>query len=577
MTAPAFHPLWALVLAEVSLIVGPLVVARVGPRGAAFLDGFVLASVAALVGLHLLPEAMAELGVVALAITLLGFLTPALLHHLGRRTRSLETAIWVAVGVGLFVHAALDGAALSVVATSSPSDFSSVALAVILHRLPVGLFGWWTLRASGGSRLAILVLVGVAVATVVGYGLGASFEDVGSGRVASTLIAFVAGSLLHVMVDHPPPHLSPSARVPPWVESLGALAGLALVSLSEWEHHADRLAPFFEGLGALAVRTSPVLVLGLLALVAIRRVVARDGGPAALRALATALGRPSRSRGPRGAETYLRGTGVSGATALALAVVAAELGLDGLLYSVRLLGIELTSARFGAVFAVAAVTAVVASRARIAVPPSTAEPRPDDRWSFARELWSAVDAAAGWILVGWIVAVGIEVARFDPSAIEVPAPVVVAALALMALPLRLDALAATPIAAALWASGLSAGAALAFLLAGAIFSASTFDLVAERVGRRRAAGLAVGLWAVIVASGWTVDLLPRAPNPAGWPIRPSGVSVFAVALLGAALAASVFRRGPRRLLESLFEVDVSPDHDHHRADAPDAPEATSER
>jgi hypothetical protein len=564
MTAPAFHPLWALVLAEVSLIVGPLVVARVGPRGAAFLDGFVIASIAGLVGLHLLPEAMSELGVAALAVALLGFVAPAILHHVGRRARSLETAIWLAVGVGLFIHAALDGAALSVVAANSPADYSAVALAVILHRLPVGLFGWWTLRASGGSRLAISVLVGVAIATLVGYGLGASFEDLGSGRAASTLIAFVAGSLLHVMVDHPPPQLSSSDRVPAWVESLGGLAGIALVGLSELEHHADRLTPFFEGLGALASRASPVLVLGLLAVVGVRRIAAGAEGPRALRALATALGRPSRARGPRGAETHLRATGVPGATALALAVVAAELGLDGLLYSVRLLGIELTSARFGAVFAVAALTAVVASRARCAAPRPASDPPALARWSFARELWSAVDAATGWILVGWVISVGIEAARFDPSAVAVPPPVVVAGLALVALPLRLDALAATPIAAALWASGLSAGAALAFLLAGAIFSASTYGLMAERIGRRLAVGLAVGLWAVIVSAGCVVDLLPRAPNPAPWPIRTSGVSLSAVVLLCTAMAISVFRRGPRRLLESLFEVDVSPAHDHPR-------------
>jgi len=582
MTSPPFHPLWALLWAEVSLFVGPLVISRVGRRGATFLDGFVIASIVALVGLHLLPEAMSELGVAAIVLAVLGFVAPSLLHQIGRRARSFEAAVWVALGVGLFIHAALDGAALSVVAANRPADATAVTLAVVLHRIPIGLFGWWTLRASGGPRVALFVLLGIALSTVVGFGLGTTLRDLGSGWAVSGLIAFVAGSLLHVLVDHAPPRgdeRGPAA--PAWLESLGAVLGLGVVGFSEWEHHAERLTPFLQSLGELATRTSPVLVVGLLALAGLR-VLARARPRSRLGpALLLALGQAGRTGSLEGAEANARAAGFSGRVALALTLTAGELGIDGLLYSVRLLGLELSITRWFGVLAVTAAAFMLTAHARAGARPeveagtqetSMSRPGSDLAASFGFELRSVVEGAAGWIVLGWVAAVGIETAGFDPSSAALPPLLMTAGLALFALPLRLDSLAATPIAAALWANGLSAGAALAFVLAGATGSGAAHQPLSARLGPRRATALSAVQWAVVVAIGWTVDLLPRAPTPAATPIHPSALAVGCAGLLSVAMAAVLAVRGPRRLLTSLFEANALGAHHHpHEPDHPVPP------
>lgn len=259
MTSVWLHPVWALVLAEVSLVLGPLLVVRAGPRASAFLDGFVLASITALVTLHLLPEAIAALGATALVVGALGFALPSLVHRMSHRLRTFQTTVWLFLGAGLFIHAGLDGAALGAVASSGSESYSAVALAVILHRLPVGLFAWWTLRPLGGVWIAAGVLAAVAVATAVGFFTASAAFAVLDAPVVSVVIAFVAGSLMHVAIDHAPPRAPGSPRI----ELLGAVCGLATVGVSEWEHHLARPGTLFDGLWELALFSIPALALGL--------------------------------------------------------------------------------------------------------------------------------------------------------------------------------------------------------------------------------------------------------------------------------------------------------------------------
>jgi len=529
MSSPWLQPIGALALAELSLILGPVALARVGPRAAAFLDGFVLASISALVGFHLLPEAMAELGVAALGLAVLGFSLPAVLHRLGRKASSFESALWVAVGTGLFVHAALDGAALSAVAAGGADGYSAVVLAVVLHRLPVGLFGWWTVRNAGGTAWAVLIIAGVGIATAVGFVVGGTIGSSLGGPTIAAVVALVAGSLLHVMVDHEPFRAAKSAGI----ESAGAALGLVTVGWSEWGHHGARLAPFFAQLFDLALHSSPALVAGLV-------------GASLIRA---ARAKRSTSDAPFGARWRALAP-IPGATA--------DLGLAVLLYSVRLLGSYGAIVRLGAWLWTTAAIAGFGARPVKAEPDAASlpEPPPAAPAGFSRSLGRHLDAATGWIAAGWAAGAAILETGLGGLASDVPSGALVLLLALLAFPLRMDPLGVMPVTMALWSVGVSAGASIAFAVAGTTFSYGAFVAVRAQRDGYRARGMAATALLGAASAGWIIDLaLSVAPPP---PV-PSEHSPFAMALaaaLAVAMLTSAARQGPRRLLESLFESDA---------------------
>ena len=78
--------------------------------------------------------------------------------------------------VALAVHAMMDGAAL-IDHTGHDGhhghhDEGSLALGVILHRLPLGLTLWWMVNSKLGLKAAFLTLGGLIGATCLGYFVG---------------------------------------------------------------------------------------------------------------------------------------------------------------------------------------------------------------------------------------------------------------------------------------------------------------------------------------------------------------------------------------------------------------------
>jgi len=226
----------ALFFSIIALAVGPLVhhLFHTRPQARAALEGFILAAIGGLVLFHLFPACVEQGGWICIAPALTGFLGPEIFERLLHRTAHGVHQLALALALlGLLVHASIDGVALAGGAAGQLT--AGIAVALVLHRIPVGLTIWWLLQrpGHGGTRLPLATLSLVTAATLAGFMLG----DTLLGRVSSSELALfqalVAGTLLHVVLHQPhadAPDLDHEHQA--WLSLpriLGGLLGLALV------------------------------------------------------------------------------------------------------------------------------------------------------------------------------------------------------------------------------------------------------------------------------------------------------------------------------------------------------------
>ena len=212
------------IIGILALLVGPLTYLVVGQRKWAIeaIDGFVLTSVGGLVVMFVMPAALAASGGLAIVAALIGMTLPLVMERLlGVASRTAHTIMLLSALLGLVIHTMFDGAALFEGGHSEES--SALALAIVLHRLPVSLAIWSIVTPRYGKRGAAMVLALVAAGTVSGAALGHELYEFG-GVWFQLFQAMVAGSLLHVVVHR---HHSHAASKMP--EVLGGLLGVAVL------------------------------------------------------------------------------------------------------------------------------------------------------------------------------------------------------------------------------------------------------------------------------------------------------------------------------------------------------------
>ncbi len=229
-----------LALSIVALLLGPFVyeLGRKRPTLRQLLDGLVFITIAGLVCVYIVPGAIAAGGSVALIFLLLGLAFPVVLEH--RFHDAVPQAhgfILVLAALGMTVHAALDGIALlpgnSLGATTGTSIWggSPLALSVILHRLPVGMAIWWSIRPVFGRNVALAAFVLVSGATVAAYYLAGPFVELAGTAGVAWFQAFVSGSLVHVIafgVSHEHP-AEAETSTQGWPYRVGILLGMFLI------------------------------------------------------------------------------------------------------------------------------------------------------------------------------------------------------------------------------------------------------------------------------------------------------------------------------------------------------------
>ena len=219
-----------LALSIVALLLGPAVytVGRQNRVVRQILDGFIFITIAGIVTVHIIPESLAGGGNLAIAFLFLGIAFPMVLERgLHESFHAAHGLILALAALGLIIHSVLDGIALL------PTQNRDLAYAVVLHRLPIGMAIWWSLRPNLGLTAAVAAFAMIIVATTASFVIGAPVVELAEARSIAWLQAFIAGSLIHIVAfgvshDHHG-HVEPVAQFQDWGYRLGILVGLFLV------------------------------------------------------------------------------------------------------------------------------------------------------------------------------------------------------------------------------------------------------------------------------------------------------------------------------------------------------------
>ncbi len=204
----------AFILSTIALLAGPFIYAwgRKVPTAKQILDGFVLITVAGIVCVYIIPDAIRFGGIIAIGFLVAGLAFPVVLEHAFHR--SIPKAHVFVVGlaaIGLLIHAVIDGIALlpetgnALAAHGTHSEVggsmgnSHLAAGVILHRIPVGMAIWWAVRPGLGTAAAVITFALLIIATGVAWFFGAPIVELAETRSIAWFQAFVAGSLVHVV------------------------------------------------------------------------------------------------------------------------------------------------------------------------------------------------------------------------------------------------------------------------------------------------------------------------------------------------------------------------------------------
>lgn len=577
------------------------------------LDGLVLVTVSGLALLFILPHAFGALGAWAVGLCALGFLVPTvaerLLHrHEGEGPWPIPALALIA----LAVHCGLDGAVLAEGAEHAGHAHGhgheegalAATFAILLHRLPVGLFLGSTVRALLGPRWALGGVVVVLFATLGGNFLHGAIEPFAEGTSAAVLNALLAGGLLHVVLGHgadAPTHL-PGARRS---AALGAILGLGLIGLAPLELPAGMRAAAIAA-GHLFLESSPAVLAGffaagLLSLISQDRLAklmtGRNVISSAARGVLFGLPIPICSCGVVPLYRGLMKRGVPPAAAIAFLIATPELGFDSILLSFPLLGWQVAVIRF----LTAVVLAIVAGSfvgwltrddgaAAPAAAPACGEPgdpcgepvsscgEPGDPCEEglgekegagrATQVWTgfrdSLDELGPWILAGLAVA-GVAYPLLDPAWVaRVPPLAQVPLFSLIGAPIYLCASSATPLASVLLTKGVAAGAVIAFLLTGPATNITTYGAIRLFHGRAKTL-LALGallLTSILLGFGINQLPLPRPETLVATGHVPGPLEITAGLLFAGFLLYSLFRQGPRGFLQRLGIAHTHPEHDH---------------
>lgn len=223
-----------LILSIVFLLLGPAVYefGRTRPTLRQFLDGIVFITIAGIVFVHIIPESIEAGGNAAIVFLLLGLAFPVLLEH--RFHDAVPQAhgfILALAALGIVVHAAIDGIALVPAADGDFWRGNELAVSVVLHRLPVGMAVWWSIRANFGKMTAFGVFALIIAVTVAAYLAAEPVIAMAAASSVAWFQAFVSGSLIHVAAfgarhEHP---VEGETRRPGWAYRAGILLGLFLL------------------------------------------------------------------------------------------------------------------------------------------------------------------------------------------------------------------------------------------------------------------------------------------------------------------------------------------------------------
>ena len=185
-----------LILGTLALLLGPIIY-WIGQKHAIahrLLNILIVLAIVWIIGVHIIPEALRQGGLLAIVVIALGLAFPIALERLFRRATDTAHLVVVSIAaLGLLIHAVIDGVALL------PGSGVSLSHAIILHRIPVGMAIWWAVQPTYGNAITVAVFAVVLLSTAAGFFAGEPVLAMAATSTIALLQAFVAGSLIHVV------------------------------------------------------------------------------------------------------------------------------------------------------------------------------------------------------------------------------------------------------------------------------------------------------------------------------------------------------------------------------------------
>jgi len=448
------------------------------------------------------------------------------------------------------------------------------------------LFGG-LLKPLSNIKVIIGVLLLMSLTTAAGFGLGGSdFTGVQSSFI-TYFQALVTGSLLHVLFHR---HIhkkgaeeSTEAHVHSHSESsvpaaLGALAGaglLYLLPLGVELPHAHSVSSTAHLTLALFFESAPALLLGFVIASSIQNFIpeasmnwlhSKSRSIRVGKGMLFGLPLPICSCGVVPLYHSLMRRGVSVGAGMAFLIATPELGIDAIMISVPLLGWKMTVVRLVAAGLIAWSTGyimdlLVPIKENNSIPlVETSKISPElNPW---KRFWSTlnkemIDHLGPWVLLGLIIAAITDPFLGEIDWSSIPYGVDILIMAIIGMPLYVCATGATPIAAVMLMNGVSAGAVLAFLITGPATNVTTLGVMKKLHGTRVATIFPLVIIGLTIVVGFGVNALlgQGAHFGSGTHISDdhSWLNLLAGSILLLLFGGSLFRIGPRGMLENLYE------------------------
>ncbi|MGB1299511.1 MAG: permease [Psychrobium sp.] len=568
-----------LLLSILALFIGPLLFNYTSKNNKMLdlFDGFIFVVIGGLVIFHILPESIETVGLWSILFVGLGLIGPSLAEQLFHKAAAITHKSTLILGVtGLVIHSLTDGAAI----VDDPNfDQLTLIIAVIAHRLPVGLTVWWLLRPHFGKGVALAVLGLMAVGTGLGSMVGEQVLPQLNQQTIALIESFIAGSVLHVVFHRPyAEHHHDESNTETHFDGLGSLLGvICLVTILMTGHEHDNVEAHqqLDLLVELALMLSPFLLAAYF-LSSLTKLLFSDS-----HAININTERPTKSQTLRGAllglplpfcipdatKAYklLQKQGTNATMALAFLVSAPILGFESLLVSLPLLGVETTAVRLACALVIIICIALMLARFIPSQQPVKAEKQAE----IANKLKHALrhgyehllDHTAPWLMVGLVLATLLTFGQHQAQWYDI---LLVAAIAL---PFRLCATGITPLAAAMLISGWSPGSALTLLLIGPAINIELLKFITQRHGKKLAWAFSLLLPAIVIVCSYIVDATFALSVPQLLDINHASETnlfeVFCLAVILLLISWSLLRRGARAFVAELLPKFELFSHKHH--------------
>ena len=581
-----------------------------------WMDGFSVASVGGIVLVHLLPEAIEKGGAIAFSLILLGVFVPGVLESwLGETSEKGGKILLI---VGMYLHALTESAALGSV---RQEGIQALGLAIVLHKFPMGLLLFSFLLKDKGLKIAIFTIIGISIISTFGFFLGSNLQNLISPSYSLYLEIFVSASLLHIAFDshhshsnheenhihsdtcshpthshshtHSHPHESGIVSiVSPFVplkskhlySAIGSLFGIAMVSLFMGQPRLGRIGgeyslSFLDTFLSLALESAPALLIAYTFSGFVKSFLPdtgiqwlKKGGSViqSLKGVIFGLPLPICSCGVLPIYESLLKRGVPITSSIGFLIATPELGIDALFISIPLLGKELSVVRLMVAFFVAIGVSLLMERF---IPKNSymdnSLPIKEDKKEVSHKIQKGFefgfielfDHTIPWILVGLFLSAVIEPIFEYGFFSSIPDFLQVPLFALIGIPFYVCATGATPLAAIAIHKGISAGAAIAFLISGPATNLTTFGLLSKLHSRKSAILFGFFVTSLAVGMGWLVNYF-HIRGIEGLHTFPEEetryLKYISLLIMSLLFIFSLLRQGPRGMVQQL----TSPIHSH---------------